>query len=299
MASVPFVFMESVCVVLSHNSLFVLEYANNGPWSTVAEPLMKQTLQYSVIDAFVDEVGAISVREWFNSEEFPKFRYLDCSHLHIEPVDDSMTMKIVNPSFFSRMRTYGLNMIDVKFLDKHLNSLCPWYLKDVVITNCTFHSGAVLSSWLKKAIVNTRISTLNVSENSVVHSVDVKDNFEEEVMDLIIRGREVVSIEIGSNDSITDLAFPFFKRALDYWIASKEGYRAWSIILRYQAECEQEMDKFIEDYNFVKMDYLKVWVLNHDSACTNCEKYVRMAYYSGEFEIAFENERYFTSESEA
>uniref|UniRef100_A0A1I7YR03 BACK domain-containing protein n=1 Tax=Steinernema glaseri TaxID=37863 RepID=A0A1I7YR03_9BILA len=224
MSSVPAIFRESVCSLLGQESLSEAQDIRDYVWSMSAlnVAIAQENSDIYVLFEGRDEVQFISSPSW---ETIRKAKY-HCLSLRVisKYFDETGPSKGSMRSLLGVKHIEELDIMDINYFDDYMTKTCATFLKQVSITSCKFRTSAPLSLLLKNVLQNKCLSKLTVSDNFIDEFVSAKDDFEEEVYDLLVHGRHLSHVQLHNNDSVKSLDECMLKRVLDHWINSEEGF---------------------------------------------------------------------------
>uniref|UniRef100_A0A1I7YJ39 FBA_2 domain-containing protein n=1 Tax=Steinernema glaseri TaxID=37863 RepID=A0A1I7YJ39_9BILA len=254
MASVPFAFRERVCATLGKASLRTVRFLPDTPsWSSVAEKVKTETkffeLRMKLAGASYSEV---SYNASISLEEAREAKYLKCFRLTNRGyLDENTNWKVTPQTLFSVAQIEGFYLlhIDLGSVNDYFSHIKPWCLRDVDIHNCKFTSAVPLCTWLKKALANMCLSSFWIYHNSFAKPTDPELDLKEELYDVLVHRKHLQDIYIHDNDSIKDLDMPFFRRVLDFWVATQIGFQR-RLILCGPAKSKRMKKTVKKLYNF-------------------------------------------------
>uniref|UniRef100_A0A1I7ZIF1 FBA_2 domain-containing protein n=1 Tax=Steinernema glaseri TaxID=37863 RepID=A0A1I7ZIF1_9BILA len=232
MACVPFAFRESVCATLEEYSLWTVRFLFDAPsWSRIAGKVYDQ-IKHFEMEMKVDGPKEVSCKSSINLEEARKSKYLKCSRLSItsyyaDDMDDGMTWNVNFRTLLSLVPVEAIQIswMNSAYIDSYFNQISPCYLRDLGITSCTFNAARPLCTWVKKMLANKCLSSLIITYNSFVEPMDPEDDFQEELYDALVHGEFFTDVAIYMNKFFRNVDISFFKRVLDFWLVSEEGFQ--------------------------------------------------------------------------
>uniref|UniRef100_A0A1I7YIG0 FBA_2 domain-containing protein n=1 Tax=Steinernema glaseri TaxID=37863 RepID=A0A1I7YIG0_9BILA len=252
MASVPFAFRESVCATLGEGSLRTVRFLFDAPsWSSVARKVEAESRDFELRMKL--EGAKVSYNSSISLEEAIKAKYLRCSWLTVSSgnPDENTDWNVTPQTLYSvvKIEWFYLRRINLRSVVDYFSHINPWYLKSVRISFCKFTSALPLCTWLKKVLTNKCFSYLHINYISFAKSIKPKLDLSEEVYDALVHHKRLKEIDIHDNDSIKDLDIPFFRRVLDFWVASENGFQR-KLTLRGPTKRKLLKKKEKTQYNF-------------------------------------------------
>uniref|UniRef100_A0A1I8AVY5 F-box domain-containing protein n=1 Tax=Steinernema glaseri TaxID=37863 RepID=A0A1I8AVY5_9BILA len=229
MASVPFAFLESVCATLGKASLRTVRFLPDDPsWSSVARKIEDETRDFELsVNLFGPE--DVSYNCSISLEEARKAKYLRCSRLenYLGNLDENTDWKVTLHTLLSAVQIEGFYLFhtDLRSVEDYFSPINPWYLRAVDICYCDFTSDVSLCTWLKKVVANKCLSSLRIYYTSFAKPMEPKLDLNEELYGVLVHQKRLEYIAIHDNDSIEDLKISFFRRVLDFWVASENGFQ--------------------------------------------------------------------------
>uniref|UniRef100_A0A1I7YI16 FBA_2 domain-containing protein n=1 Tax=Steinernema glaseri TaxID=37863 RepID=A0A1I7YI16_9BILA len=268
MASVPFAFRESVCATLGVDSLWTVRFLpDTSSWSSVAEKVKTETKRFELrmkmdgaevfynASVTIESPEGVPLQTLMSLEEAKEAKYLRCSRLenYLGNPDENTNWKVTLRTLFSVVQIEGLDLsrTDLRSVNDYCSHINPWYLRVVDIHQCKFTSALPLCTWVKKVLASKCLCSLGIKYNTFAKAMKSKLDLNEEVYDALVHHKGLRDIAIHENDSIKDLGIPFFKRVLDFWVASENGFQR-KLILHGSAKRKQLKKKENTMYNFRK-----------------------------------------------
>uniref|UniRef100_A0A1I7YYM3 F-box domain-containing protein n=1 Tax=Steinernema glaseri TaxID=37863 RepID=A0A1I7YYM3_9BILA len=271
MDSVPKLFIESVCALVSNESLEAFKGCRSAVWRKKAKEIWRKTRKM-LID--------VNVLEESNP---PAYRYVIAGRCSLDDLrrerytriimyigsEDQDTKKSTNIdglkplfAYVSTRHVEELNMSSVHRFDSLFQNFFPLSVNSIIIWRCTFGANSAFPQWLRRTLRMNSLQELNIIEwlrrtlrSNPLQELNIKrttvegrkEDVEEDLIHQSLMHGKHLKICMDSNHNFTNLDSTFLGRVLELW---KNSEKPLPRQIRYHFPCyyrEEQIRHYLND----------------------------------------------------